>query len=320
MKKILCSAMIILSFMMLLPLAAMKKPAAVSAMSDGVVIPKAEEAVSESFKVLDCETGRITEIKTEDYIFGVVAAEMPALYEEEALKAQAVAAYTYACYRRSQNGDKGYDITNDHTTDQSFTTEEAARERWGGNADKYCEKIRKAVRDTAGYMVTYEGAPALTVYHAISSGRTEACENVWGSSLPYLVPVASVGDKLSPDYLTTAEVSEEKFKAALEGECELSGKPAEYFGEFSRTDSGNVIEAEICGQKLKGSRIRSIFNLRSNDFDAAYKDGKFVFTVRGFGHGVGMSQYGANYLAKQGSGFAEILKAYYTGCDVEKIK
>lgn len=312
--------MIILSFMMLLPLAAMKKPAAVSAMSNNVVIPRAEDAVSESFKVLQVETGEITEIKTEDYIFGVVAAEMPALYEEEALKAQAVAAYTYACYRRSQNGDKGYDITTDHTTDQSFTTEEAARERWGENAGKYCEKIRKAVQDTAGYMVTYGGKPALTVYHAISSGKTESCENVWGSSLPYLVPVASAGDKLSPDYLTTAEVTEEKFRTALEGECEFTGEPDKYLGKLSRTDSGNVIEAEICGQKINGSRIRSLFNLRSNDFDIAYKDGKFVFTVRGYGHGVGMSQYGANYLAKQGSGFREILAAYYTGCDVERIK
>lgn len=320
MKKILWSAMIILSFMLLLPLAAMKKPAAVSAMSGQVILPEAEDAVSESFRVLDCETGEVNEIDTEDYIFGVVAAEMPALYEEEALKAQATAAYTYACYRRSQNAGKGYDITNDHTTDQSFTTEEAARERWGDNADEYCDKIRAAVRDTAGYMVTYDGKPALAVYHAISSGKTEDCENVWGGKLPYLVPAASLGDKLSPDYLTTVEVSEEEFKNALKDECELNGEPKDYFGELSRSESGYVLEAEICGQKISGSRLRSLFELRSNAFDAEYKDGKFVFTVRGYGHGVGMSQYGANYLAKQGSGFKEILESYYTGCEVEKIK
>lgn len=319
MKKILCSALIILSVMLILPLAVMKKPQTAAAASAKLQIPKAAKAVSEAFRICDTETDVVTEMKTEDYIFGVLAAEMPALYEPEALKAQAVAAYTFACYRKAENSDKSYDLTTDHTTDQSFITEEKARERWGEKADEYCKKLKDAISETEKYMITYDGKPILAVYHAISFGKTEDCKNVWGNELAYLKPVASLGDKLSPDYISTVTVTAKQLSDKLSGECTLSGDPSGYFGKPVRTDSGTVKTVTVCGTEIKGSRIRSIFDLRSSNFEVKYSDGSFIFTVYGYGHGVGMSQYGANYMAKQGSDFREILTCYYTGCKVEKV-
>ena len=138
MKKILFSGLIILAVMLLMPLAVLERPEQVSAWTGGYAeIPDAPLAASDSFRILDTTSGEVTEMTAEEYIFGVVAAEMPALYDTEALKAQAVAAYTFACYRRAENTGKSYDLTTDHTTDQSFTTEEAAREKWGDGADGY---------------------------------------------------------------------------------------------------------------------------------------------------------------------------------------
>lgn len=323
MKKTLCIALVLFSAMLLIPLTSLKTtvtdtlPTSAAA---AVKIPKAKNAASDKFKVLNSDTGEITEIKAEDYIFGVVAAEMPALYSEEALKAQAVAAYTYACRRRAENSAKTYDITTDYTTDQSYISSDALKEKWGENTDKYTEKIRSAVESVSGYMVTYEGSPALTVYHAISAGRTETAENVWGCSYPYLCAVDSPGDKLSPDYISALTISRDELASKLGGAVSFTGEPSEYFGKTEKTDSGMVKEILICGESVRGAKIRSLLNLRSSFFDVQYSDGSFTFTVYGYGHGVGMSQNGANYMAKQGSDFKEILTTYYPGCKVQKIK
>lgn len=236
MKKIFAIMFILLTVQLLIPLTAMRQSRPQIAQVSGKVvnIPKAREAVADSFRVCDSETGEITELEAGEYIFGVVAAEMPALYEVEALKAQAVAAYTYACYRRAENYGKNYDITTDHTTDQSFITKAAAAEKWGEKADEYTKKIEDAVKAVEGYMVTVGGKPALTVYHAISSGKTEAAKNVWGKDIDCLQPVDSPGDKLSPDYLTTVNFSSEEVKAKLSDICELGDSPAGWFGESKK--------------------------------------------------------------------------------------
>ena len=307
--------------MLLVPLTAMQKngAAAAPASAKSVNIPKAKDVVTGSFDVCNTLTGEITKMTAQDYIFGVVAAEMPALYETEALKAQAVAAYTYACYRRVENSAKNYDITTDHTADQSFITAEAAAEKWGDKAEEYTKKIRDATAAVEGYMLTYGGKPVLSVYHAISSGKTESAGNVWGSEYPYLQPVSSPGDKLSPDYLSTVQLSADELRPKLDGIGDLSGDPAGWFGEGSPSDSGTVLKIPVGGETVTGARVRAALNLRSSNFKAAYADGVFTFTVLGYGHGVGMSQYGANYMAKQGSDFKEILSCYYTGTKVQKV-
>lgn len=320
MKKILCSGMIILAFMLILPLSVMKKPEAeAAATSAKAVSPKKEVGTAQVFRISDAETDTVTEMPPKEYIFGVVAAEMPALYDEEALKAQAVAAYTFACYRRAENADKAYDLTTDFSTDQSFISEEKAREKWGDKADEYCKKLKNAIDAVENLAVTYDGKPILAVYHALSSGKTEDCKNVWGGAYPYLKAAASPGDILAPDYISKAVFSAEEVKNKLSERCALSGEPSGWFKKAERTPSGTVTGIEAGGSTLSGSEMRTLFSLRSSNFEVAFKDGEFCFTVYGYGHGVGMSQYGADYMAKQGSDFKEILLHYYSGCKVEKL-
>ena len=320
MKKIMCCGLIILSFMLILPLSVMKKPEAeAAATSAKAVSPQNEVSDTGIFRISDSKTGAVTEMKANEYIFGVLAVEMPALYNDEALKAQAVASYTFACYRRAENKDKEYDLTTDFNTDQSFITEEKAREKWGDKADEYCNKLKNAIEEVENLAVTYDGKPILAVYHAVSSGKTEDCKNVWGGDYPYLKAIASPGDTLAPDYISKATFSEEEVKKKLSEKCVISGEPANYFKSLKRTSSGTVISAEVCGSTLSGSEIRALFSLRSSNFEVRCKDGEFCFTVYGYGHGVGMSQYGADYMAKQGSDFKEILLHYYSGCKVEKL-
>jgi len=322
MKKILCSGFLILSAMFIFPLCGVKTVGGKSTAAAAVRLFNVKtdnREKNDTFRVCDMQTDTVSVMTADEYIFGVLAAEMPALYENEALKAQAVAAYTLACRRRADNKDKSYDITTDYTVDQSYITRSEAKKRWGDKYDEYSKKLEKAVGDVKNLAVTYNGEPITAVYHAISSGKTEDSRDIWGGELPYLKAVSSPGDKLSPDYASEVSVSAEELKRKLGSECTLSGDPAAYFGEPERTDSGSVLTVSVCGNEITGGKIRSIFNLRSLNFSVKYADGNFVFTVLGYGHGVGMSQYGANYMAKQGSDFKEILTYYYTDCKVERL-
>lgn len=269
----------------------------------------------DTFKVLNDDI--ITEYSTEDYIFGVVAAEMPALYHEEALKAQSVAAYTFAYIKKQQNAEEDYDITSDHTVDQSFITIDEAKEKWGDKADEYISKIKKAVSDTKGQLITYKNEPITAAYHAISSGTTESCKNVWGSDLPYLKPVSSEWDKLATNYISEATFTSSELIEKLNNLAEIKGEPQKYFNNIKTTDSGTVIEIDLCGKTVSGFKIQKALNLRSACFKVSYSEEKFIFTVYGAGHGVGMSQNGANYMAKQGHNYKDILKYYYTECEIK---
>lgn len=284
------------------------------AMGEPFLDPQSSE--KKTLRVLRRESGEVEEMSVEDYLFSVVAAEMPALYETEALKAQTVAAYTYAM-RKAEASDKDYDITDDSSVDQAFTSRDKAREKWGENADTYEEKIRSAVKSVLYETVTYNGKLILAAYHAISSGKTENAADIWGGEYSYLVSVESAGDKLSPNYLSIVTFTEEEFKEKLSDLVSLSGDAASWFGDIGKTDSGSVMTAVVGGKAVSGGEIRNALSLRSSNFDLSYADGAFTFTVRGYGHGIGMSQYGAHYLAQQGKNYKEILLHYYPGCKVE---
>ena len=214
MKKILCSGLIILSAMFIFPLlgATTEQKPAVSAATKLFTSKTDKQEKGDTFRICDMQTDTVSVLTADEYIFGVVAAEMPALYEPEALKAQAVAAYTLACRRRADNKDKSYDLTTDYTVDQSYISKADAEKRWGDKAEEYSKKIKDAVADVKNLIVTYEGEPITAVYHAISSGKTEDSRDIWGGSLSYLKPVASPGDKLSPDYISEVKVSAEELQ------------------------------------------------------------------------------------------------------------
>ncbi len=268
-----------------------------------------------TIRVLMSENGEVEEVKIKDYIFGVVSAEMPAEYETEAIKAQAVASYTYALYKSKENSEKEYDLTDSPNTAQHFIKREQAREKWGEKASIYEEKIDSAVNEVLGEFVAYENKPILALYYAISAGKTENVKDVFGIDLPYLTSVNSEFEIGSKGYLSSLEVTPEEFKELIKNEVELSGEPNAFLGEIKRRENGYVESLFIGGKEFKGTEIRKIFSLRSANFDVSF-DEKFIFTVRGYGHGVGLSQTGAQCLAKEGKKYIEILKHYYKDCEI----
>ena len=270
--------------------------------------------------LLDTKTDKKTRLDLKKYLFCVVASEMPALYDEEALKAQTVAAYTYTLYKIEQNKGKSYDITADSVADQSYADLEDILDRWGENKNEYKERIEKAINSVYGLALTYNGEPILAVYHAVSSGKTNTAKSVWGGDYPYLKSIDSSWDALSGGYREEKVFSAEEFCEKLKDEVEFSGEAANYISAKEQQSNKYVNTITICKKQLKGAKIRSLFGLRSTCFDIDFDGQNFKFTTYGYGHNVGMSQYGADYMAKQGSSYKEILSHYYKGAKLKRIK
>lgn len=247
------------------------------------------------------------ENELEEYVVGVVAAEMPAAFPEEALKAQAVAARTYQVRQMQAAGADAvlYDVG------QAYITVEEQKKKWGENYNFYAAKIRNAVRETAGEIMVYEGEPILAAFHAQSAGRTEDAENVWNEALPYLKSVESEEDKNAPDNKTKVIFSAEEAEAKL-GSADLE--------ILSRTEAGYVDEVRVGEQILTGRQVREVLGLRSASFTIEKDRENFIFTTHGYGHGAGMSQYGASFLAEKGMGYPEILEHYYTGVEFDILE
>ena len=318
MKTVYITTMMISALIMLiLPLTAQTAVTElpVSAEPQTNVTPVISDSVDVKIKL--SSTGEITEVSLSDYLFGVVAAEMPALYEVEALKAQAVAAYTYFLIQKEGNSDNDYDITDDYTVDQAYVSVETARQKWGDGADTFEEKIRSAVESVLGERVLYGEEPARTVYHAVSFGVTENAKDVWGGDYPYLTSVDSSFDKLEKNFLSEKTVTAEELKSALSALAEVKDLNKNCITDITRTSAGGVKNLKVSGKEITGAELRKALELKSANFEVDFKDGKYTFSVKGYGHAVGMSQNGANYLALQGKTYKEILLHYYTGCTVE---
>ena len=309
-------AAVLILLMLTLPLISLYSPS--EKPKDGGLSSEKAEPLSDTVVIKNTDTEKTETVALDDYLFGVVASEMPALYENEALKAQAVAAYTFLLYRSAENTDKDYDITTATGSDQGFITREAAAAKWGDNADTYTKKIDDAVTSVKNEYISYEGSPILAAFHAISSGKTESSSTVWGLDLPYLAETESIGDVLAQDYQTEVSLSAADFKKAFDGKCTLSGGAADYISDIARSNSGAVTSAKIGDKEFSGSEIRSLLGLRSANFEIKIDGENLIFTVYGYGHGVGMSQNGANYMAQQGNTYKEILLWYYTGCEIKK--
>ncbi len=254
----------------------------------------------------------------EEYIVGVVAAEMPALYEQEALKAQAVAARTYAA-RSLQNGNTVDDLIK--SGGQAYNTVEEMQEKWGSNFDTYYNKIKSAVDETKGEIMVYNGEPILAAFHAISSGKTETAENVWENDEPYLQSVESPMDTTAEDYTAQTVMTEEEVISKLQAQKpELSvakGGFASQTQVIERSEAGYIQTIQIGNVVFTGRQVREILGLRSSDFTITQSGENVIFTTKGYGHGAGMSQYGANALAQEGKGYKEILEYYYTDISFE---
>lgn len=271
-------------------------------------------------KVYDTEHNEIEEMNLEDYVVGVVAAEMPALYELEALKAQAVAARTYALRRMEDHKGEEQDITDDYTVDQAYLSKEELKEKWGDQFYIYYEKIEQSVQETQGEIMVYDQEPIEAVFHAISAGKTQSAKETWNHDVPYLMSVDSIYDEQSPDYMHQIEVSNEEFIDQLEGAVEdiqLSQENlAQQIQIYERGEAGYVKKVLVGNKILTGDQIREIFGLYSSNFTIVETEDHIIFTTKGYGHGAGMSQYGANSMAKKGESYDIILKHYYKGIQI----
>lgn len=284
--------------------------------TDGLAVPDGE-----GFLVECAADASVSPVSEREYVIGVVAGEMSPDGEPEALKAQAVAAYTYAKYKQSlrREENRRYDVTDTAASDQCYRSQAEQVALW---QDKYAENralIEAAVDAVLGETLTYEGKPILAVYHSASSGKTENAADVWGREYPCLVSVESTSDLLSPEYLGSVTFSAADFaEHALDAGVTLVGDPAGWAGAAERSGTGSVKSILLGGTAVSGTAVRSAFGLNSCHFDLTYADGSFTFETRGKGHGVGMSQFGASHMASQGSTYREILAWYYPGAVLKK--
>ncbi|MBR5682025.1 MAG: stage II sporulation protein D [Ruminococcus sp.] len=278
---------------------------------------------AEPYKVLDIVSGKVLEVPVRDYVIGAVCAEMPANFGIEALKAQAVAAHTYAERRRisaesSPDGElKGADFSNDTSKYQGYFTKERAKECFGERFEENYAKISAAVDDVLPYIITYENAPIIAAFHSMSGGYTESAENVWGAPVDYLVEVDSRSDMTAPHFREKTAFSREELKAALEAafpDVKLGGDMKEWLKVLTVSDSGTVLTAAVGDMTVSGGDIRDALGLRSASFEVSVCGNEAEITTKGFGHGVGMSQYGANAMAADGKSWREILGHYYPNC------
>lgn len=266
-----------------------------------------------NIKVKDTDTNEIMNLDLEEYIIGVVAAEMPASFNEEALKAQAVAARTYAIYKMKNNSNN-YDVVTD-VSNQSYITLEKMKEKWQEDYEKYYEKVAKAVNSTKGKIMLYNSEVIEAYYFSMSNGYTENSELVFNEEKEYL---QSVESSYENETLKNFEVST---TFSLKEVCEKLGINSNdlNISNIKRSDTGRVNSIMINNEEFKGTIVRSKLGLRSTDFDIKVEDEKVLITTRGYGHGVGMSQYGANGMAKAGYNYEEILKYYYKNIEISSI-
>lgn len=282
-------------------------------------LPETEETLSVYIKDED----KVVNMSKSQYLKEVVSAEMPANFELEALKAQAVAARSYLESRRNAykvsgtpEEHKGAEICTDSTHCKAWISESKRRELWGADADKNWAKIAQAVDETQGEVITYEGEIISAVFHSTSSGKTEASKDVWGGDKPYLVSVESPGDKVSPKYKSKVEITLWDFKKIAKENIPDVDFSKGIIDGIKRSDAGGITEVLIGGVRIHGTKLRSIYGLRSTNATIEISGDKVTFDVTGYGHGVGMSQYGANYMASCGSDYCEILKTYYQGTEI----
>lgn len=285
-----------------------------------------QAAVQQEFHILDKTTGTILTVPDTEFLYGAIVTEMPLTYNDEALKAQAIAAYTVYDMKRQQQKEspdpslQGADFTCDTGSWLIYVTKEDMQKRWGTSFEENYRRLEEIVQSIGLKKLVYQGEPVLATYYAISGGQTEASEDIWGGHRDYLVAVASPGDSSAPDYRSSVTVSVEEFRGKILSkwpDCVLPEDPSLWVGDAARTASGTVRLLQIGENEYAGEELRNLFSLRSANFSIAYqKDTGFTFTVLGYGHGVGMSQYGADYMARQGASYEEILKWYYPGVQI----
>ncbi len=317
MKHIFLTCSILTISLILIPLAVMK---------DTREKPVSEVSSTQEndgyISVMKSENGKVETVSEREYIIGSLAAEMDFSYHDEALKAQAVACYTYAAYIKNKGVEEdlnGADISDDSDVYQGYINAEERAKKWGVNFEKYEKKAGEIVDSIEGKIIVYDGKPILAVYHDLNNGRTLDAETVWKEKIPYLIGKESPGDKLSPDYSREVKFTYDEFRSRLEkiDGVVFNTEKENWIGKSEKTENGYVKNVEICNEKISSEDFCTALELRSRCFTLKSDENGIKINVTGNGHMVGMSQYGADYMARQGADYVEILKYYYTNVEIQ---
>lgn len=267
----------------------------------------------------DGDSGELLSPAVSEYLVGAAASELPASWPEQALLAQMVASHSFALYQKEHCADPAAGwITVAPARMEGYLTPEIRAVRWGEKAEEYEQKLQALAAQVEGCLLTYNGSPAAACYHAISQGHTEASQNVWEEALPYLQGVDSPLDKNAEGYAQSVEFSQQQISDALAGALgiELSGDASGWFGATQWYNTGYVQSVQVGGQSVAGVQLRKALGLRSNCFSISFSEGKFFILTHGYGHGVGLSQWGARLMAEQGADWREILAHYFPGTEI----
>ena len=329
MKHFLILILVCAVIMLVLPVAALKdtvqKPiksadSVNSEATGNTVTTEAKQQNNDTITVFLSSQNQNVEMDMFEYICGSVAAEMPLAYHEEALKAQAVTCYTNAL-RLKLNTEKtnNADISDNTAIHQGYINEAERRAKWGNDFEKYESKLKNVVNSVKDQAIYYNDQLIVAAFFAISCGKTENSGNLWSESVPYLTSVESQGDCLSPQYATSVSFSLDEFVSKMKStNAEFNIESLANAVNIKETSpTGTVLKAGINGKAYTGEEIRSIFSLRSPVFTVNATDSAITFNVLGYGHGIGMSQYGADYFARQGYTYKDILPHYYSGVVVK---
>jgi len=300
---------------------------------DFPALGKIDEDIKEPDQIIvyDHTEGEKKEKNMEKYLIGVVAAEMPPSFHQEALKAQAVAARSYTMARLPEFGGtgcshkEGADICTNPNHCQDYMDEDDAEKKWGKRGNKKWDKVRQSVKSTRGEVLKYSGKLVTDApYHSTCGGKTESAQKVWGTELGYIKPVECEYCQHSQKYTDKVELKDQQV-ADVVSSVNSNAKNHVLSGEkpvqvLNRSSTGRVLEAKIGGQVISGREVRQMFDLKSTNFSLEHNDGSgWVFKTRGFGHGVGLCQYGADGMAKDGYEYREILDHYFQNILAERI-
>ncbi len=280
-------------------------------------------------KVYNHKTAQVQEMNILDYIIGVVCAEIPVSYEEQAIKAQAIIAHTYTLRIMANEINSptaelmGANISTDPAHHQAYYSDEEIRTRFGDNYDEYYTKISENVKDVIDKVITYNDEPILATFHATSSGVTEDAINVWGQKVPYLIPTISPENTDSENFQSTYTFTPEQVQTIISAShphLNFAADKRTWLSVLSRTTSDYVGTVSVLGEVIPGQEFRSMFELKSANFTISYENDLFTIITKVYGHGVGLSQSGANLMAQEGSTYNEILAHYYPGTIISDIQ
>ncbi len=277
-----------------------------------------------TIKLLHSKTGEVEEVALDDYLCNVVSGEMPADYELEALKAQAIVARTYTIYKCQNPKHNNADICDDSTCCQAWVSKEDRLARWEeSKRETNWQKIEQCVRETQGKIITYNNQPINAFFHANSGGTTELPVNVWGGSgYPYLQVVQTAGEEGYTQYSSEVNLSQQELINKLKEkylDIQIDFNNDEQIKILEYTDSNRVKTIRFGNHELSGVETRTLLGLKSTNFEIKKENGRIIFSVKGYGHGVGMSQTGADTMAKQGNNYEEIIKHFYIGVEIKEI-